>query len=282
MYDRLSNMVMKYSTGAEKSKIDLRTYSYKPTKSSQKGGERYATKFIDDQHKVGICTSISLTMNAHKATGKKYSPDFQYLIQKKFTDGNWDEGSSIFSAIKTANKFGMLPEKYWKFTTIEDRKKSYRTWIKKLQKITDKEIEDLLDKCEKVIQGYAKVPVSPEYLKNAIDDSTSGLLVRFAIGEEWWKNPIEPLRPAKEFISGHAVSSTNYDGGSFRIANSWGTDWADKGTAYHLYNQYKPTEAYSVFYKEIPKEVDKKPLTNTTIEQVLRLIEILKKLGLIT
>lgn len=273
---------MKYATGAEKSKFDLRTYSYKPAKANYKGGERYITKFIDDQHRVGICTSISLTMNAHKATGKKYSPDFQYLIQKKFIDGNWKEGSSCLSACKAAHKYGLLPVKHFEsFVSEKDRKLTYRKYIKKLQSISDKDLDKLLAKTEKVIEGYAKVPVSRNLLANGIDENEQGLLVRYVIGEEWWKKPIEPLRPPWEKISGHLVNLTNYTGNSFRIANSWGVDWADEGTAYHLFNQYKPTEAFAVFYKEIPKEVNKKPLAKITIGQLLKLIALLKKLNII-
>lgn len=273
-----------YSTGAQKSPYDIRTYSYKPDKANYKGGQRYTPKYINDQHRVGICTSISLTMNVHRATGKKYSPDFQYLLQKKFIDGNWDEGSSAFSALKAAHKYGMLPVKeFEKYVDEDDRKLTYRRYIKKLQNISDKDVDKLLAKCEKPIEGYAKVPASRDLLANGIDENESGLIARFTIGKEWWTKPIEPLRKPKEIISGHLINLTNYAGNSFRIANSWGTDWADKGTAYHLHRDYRPTEAWAVFYKEIPEEVDTKPIAKKVIDiaELLKLIKILKALGII-
>lgn len=67
---------------------------------------------------------------------------------------------------------------------------------------------------------------------------------------------VQPLRPPKNPISGHAVNLTNYDGDSFRISNSWGTDWADKGSAYFLFSQYRPTEAWSVWFTDVPKEIE--------------------------
>jgi hypothetical protein len=93
-------------------------------------------------------------------------------------------------------------------------------------------------------------------LAQAILESKSGILTRYSLGREWWTRPIEPLRPPKQVISGHAVTDSNFSGGSFRIANSWGTDWADKGTAYRLQGQYKPTEAWLPYYADLPEVVE--------------------------
>ena len=246
---------MKYSTGAEESPKDIRTFSYQPAQAKKKGGTRYASKDIEDQHRVGICTAISMTQNARKALGTKFSADFQYLLQKKFINKNWDEGSSLSAALKVAKNYGLLPEKLWTFTTEADRKLSYDKYIKKLQKVTDAEINELLKKTFK-IRAYASVPVDRDMMANAIDESQAGILTRYSLGREWWNKPIEPLRPPKVHISGHAVTDCNYDGDSFRIANTWGTDWADKGTGYRLQAMYSPTEAWIPYYQETPKHVD--------------------------
>lgn len=244
----------KKGVGALESKYDLRTFSYIQTKANVKGGVRYSPEDIDDQDRVGICTSISMTMNAQKALGQPFSEDFQYLLQKKYIDENWNEGSSIFSALKVANKYGLLPKKLWTLTSDSDQKLSYSKYIKKLQAVTDKQIEELLKKTIK-ISGYAKVPVERDMLANAIDESKSGLLTRFVIGSEWWTNPVEPLRFPMKVISGHAVTTSNYNGNSFRIANSWGSDWADSGTAYYMLGDYPPTEAWIPYYSEVPPEI---------------------------
>lgn len=243
---------MKYATGAKESKKDLRDFSFVPTKAKWQGGKRYYAKDIEDQSKVGICTAISLTQQARKATGIKYSADFQYLLQKKYIDGNWEEGSSIRSALKVASKYGLLPEKYFKYKI--SRTQSYIKYIEKLKAIPEAEIQKLIKKCIK-IKGYASVPVDRDLMALAIDEAEGGILARFALGNEWWTNPIEPLRPPKKFVSGHAVIISNYTGGSQRIANMWGDDWADKGTAYYLLKDYAPTESWIVYYNKTTKAI---------------------------
>lgn len=241
--------------GADESPYDVRTFAFVPSGVKSKGGTRYKASDIEDQHKVGICTAISTTQNARKATGIRFSAEFQYLMQKKL-QGNWDEGSALYWSLKVAKNIGMLPEKYWKFTTEDDRKLSYDKYIKKLQAVSDREIEKLkVIASDYKISAYAKVPVDRDLMAEAILESKAGILTRYPLGREWWTKPIEPLQPPKKFISGHAVTDSNYDGNSFRIANTWGSDWADKGTAYRLQEQYAPTEAWIVYYDEVPKPI---------------------------
>ena len=243
-----------YTSGANKSPFDIRTFTYKPTKANVAGGIKWTPEDIDDQHSVGICTAISMTMRAQKFFGKKFSPDFQYLMQKK-QDGNWEEGSSILSAIKVGKSTGFLPVEDFPLKE-EDRKLPYQEYIKKLQSIPIEDVERMKNKASKYkVQAYASVPIERDYLANAIDNS-GALLVRFNIGSEWWTPPVEPINAPRTIISGHAVNYPNYNGISFRLANSWGTAWADKGTAYHLLTNYRPTEAWSVWFSDIPKEIE--------------------------
>lgn len=245
-------------TGAMESPIDIRTftYSYQPTKANQKGGKRWTAKDIQDQSKVGICTSISLTMQASKVYKVKMCADFQYLCQKKFYDKNWDEGSSAFNSLKVGKDIGFLPQSEWKFTKQKDRNLPYHEYIKKLQAISDKDIDKLIKKAKKYkLSAYAYVSPDRDLMANAIDNSEVGVITRYVLGNEWWTSPVEPLRPAKNPISGHLVTDTNYDGNSFRIANSWGTDWADKGTAYRLHKQYAPTECWIPYFNKVPDTI---------------------------
>lgn len=260
-----------YSTGAEQSPYDIRTFTYAPTKASVKSGVRWEEKDIDDQKRVGICTAISLTMRAQKHFNIKFSPEFQYLCQKKFYDMNWYEGSSISHALKVGKNIGFLPIE--EFPTV-DRNLPYNEYVEKLKAIPDSEIERMKAIASKYkLKAYASVPISREYLANAIEEN-GALLQRFSLGKEWWTNPIQPLRPPKNPISGHAVNSTNTNGNSFRIANSWGTDWADKGTAYHLLDEYAPTEAWAVWFDEVPKEIKKQEDSRaTTIGKIMDLLQ---------
>lgn len=262
-----------YTFGAEKSPYDIRTFTYVPTKASVKAGVRWTTEDIDDQKRVGICTAISLTMRAKKHFGKEFSPEWQYLCQKKFYDLNWTEGSSISHALKVGKNIGFLP--------IEDigiskdiRNLPYHEYIEKLKSIPEAEIERLKVIASKYkIKAYASVPVTRENMANAIEEQ-GAILQRFSVGSEWWTSPIEPLRAPQNPVSGHAVNSTNTNGDSFRIANSWGTDWADKGTAYHLLSQYAPTEAWAVWFDEVPQEIKKQEDSRaTTIGKIMDLLQ---------
>lgn len=271
--------MFEYTGGALPSAKDIRTFSYSPLgmKIPKKGGKRYLYTDIEDQSRVGICTAIHLTQNAGKAYGKKFSADFQYLCQKMFYDKNWNEGSSILAALWVAKNIGFLEEKDWKYTKQQDRRRGYEWYVDKLKNIPIDEIERLKEKvkCSTFstykVKAFASVPVERDFMASAIfEDNYSGILARFALGNEWWtkktggntndKKYIEPLRPPQKVISGHAVTISNFDGGSFRIANTWGNDWADNGTAYFLLKQYQPTECWRVWYQRIdglPLEIEK-------------------------
>lgn len=265
---------------------DIRDFAYSiEDYPVQKGGERYKPEDIEDQHKVGICTAISLTQNARKATGKRFNADFQYLLQKKFFDKNWSEGSSARSALSIAKNYGLLPEDEWTHTTEEDRQLPYYKYIKKLQAVPEDEITRLMTIADNYkIEAYARVPVDRDAMARAIDDSKAGIIVRFVVGKEWSTAPIEPLRKPQEVITGHLITSSNFDGGSFRVANTWGTDWADEGTAYHILRDYSPTEAWAVWFPEevVPPVIDeqqkkKEELEGTLIALMLKYIAALQK-----
>lgn len=269
-----------YATGAEPSAIDLRDFTYRPDKAAltapQKGGERYLAEDIEDQSRVGICTAISLTMNARKALGKKFSADFQYLLQKKYYDKNWNEGSSARSALHTAYTYGFLPEEEWKHTTQADRKLTYSKYIAKIKAIPEAEIARLIAIAakHKYLSGYAQVPVERDKMFSAIDESQAGVIVRYDVGREWYTAPIEPLRKPISVISGHLITMSNYDGMSYRLANSWGDDWADKGTAFSNLRSYKPTEAWIPYYASLPPAIeDQKKQLESLYGQLITLLQ---------
>ena len=285
---------MEYSFGADKSKYDIRTFTYVPTTANFKGGTKYSPEDIEHQHRVGICTAISMTQNARKALGVKFNADFQYLLQKKYVDLNWLEGSSGFAAMKVARGTedsngvflygGLLPESSWTFTTEEDRKLPYGEYIKKLQAIPEEDIKKLFEISKQYrIAGYAKVPVDRDLLSDAIDESKSGIIVRFNTGSEWWTPPIEPLRAPNPITSGHLITVSNYAGGSERVANTWGPAWADGGTAYFLLKDYSPTEAWIPYYNQLPPPIeDQKQKRATIIGQIMDYLQkIISLLGLL-
>lgn len=231
------------------------------------GGVDYLPTDIEHQHKVGICTAISRVQLRQKQTGKKYSPDFQYLLQKKFYDGNTQEGSSILHANKVAKKIGFLPASLWTYTTESDRYLPYYDYMAKLEAIPISEIVRLAGSpdengefsgglCVDKIAGYANVNVlDAQAMAKAIDDSIgqAGILCRYNVGEDWWvpswnAQDIDPLRPPRNPTSGHAIIMSKYDYSvplQQKLANTWGISWCLGGTAHVNWSNYKPTEAWT-------------------------------------
>lgn len=250
------NNMNPFGTGAHESKQDPRTIVHSTMASPlTKGGVHYNETDIEHQHKVGICTAISLTQNRAKANGKKYSADFQYLLQKKLYDLAWYEGSSIFHALKVGKNIGFLPLELWTHTTENDRLLPYDVYVAKLQAIPDTEIERLKLLCVDKIKGYASVDVNnPQAIAKAIDDSEAGILCRYECGDTWWMpswNPsdINPLRKPTPATSGHAIGMTEFDYSSAnmqKLANTWGTLWNLKGNADINWSNYAMTEAWSI------------------------------------
>ena len=281
-----------HGTGAEPSSLDLRTFTYKgldkSSRSPNEVGESWEhTKYIENQHRVCICTSISLTMKARKHHDKPFSADFQYLLQKRIIDGNWREGSSARSACKVGHKFGFLPQSAWKHTTMADRSLSYSKYIKKYKAIPNSEIDRLLEiSKEYKIEAYAKIRQHPDAIGAAINENGS-LISRFVIGKEWYsinmnKNPEQPLQTPKEPTSGHLVNITKRHGYSYRIANSWGTKWARGGTAWGNFIDCQPTEMWQVWFSDIPQEIEdqiksKEELMGTIIGLLQKVVELLQE-----
>lgn len=252
------------SFGALPSLKDKRTIKAKTLTLSGvpylKGGIDYLPEDIEHQSKVGICTAIWLTQNRAKANGRKYSADFQYLLEKKFYDLNWTEGSSILVSLKVGKNYGFLPAELWTYTTQEDRDQGYDHYIAKLQAIPDTEIYRLISLCVDKIAGYAQVDVNDaQSLAKAIVASQAGLGCMYLVGKEWYTDingviswlasAISPLRPPKQVISGHAITMNKFDYTQFTrqtLANTWSALWANKGTAEIDHDNYKPLEAWLI------------------------------------
>lgn len=255
-----------FGLGAHESAFDPRTWQHENTTATPvvSGGYHYDPTEIEHQHSVGICTAISLVQNAQKALGKKFSPDFHYLIQKKYYDLNWYEGSSIFNALKAGKNIGFLPIGLFTHVTEQDRLLPYSQYIAKLQAIPDVEIVRLMALCTDKLTGYAAVETDTVSLSKAINDSTAGILTRYDVGSEWWTSikgytswlpvDIDPLRAPKSPVSGHAIGTSYFDYTSNPMLdhpNTWGTDWNMKGIGHTNHNNYKCTEAWIPYYSPV-------------------------------
>lgn len=237
---------------------DMQTMASIPTVS---GGYDYEPKDISHQHKEGICTAISLTQNAGKALGKVFSPDFQYLLQKRYTDGNWDEGSAILSALKVGKTYGFLPIELFTYVSEEDRLLPYDEYIAKLKAVPVSEVLRLIALCSDKLSGYAEVKIDTASIAKAISDSKSGIVCRYTVGDtmytaqdgriSWEPKDIDPIRPPTKDFSGHAITMSRYNFGQIAmnvLANTWGTEWDLKGLCNVNFSLYKPTEAWIPYY----------------------------------
>lgn len=291
--------------GAVASIKDSRTVNHEDMKTMAtlpllQGGYDYIPSDIEHQHFVGICTAISLVQNAEKTLGKKFSPDFHWLLQKKYFDLNWYEGSSILNSLKTGKNYGFLPTELFvdkngvPYVTEADRSIAspgqtiYETYIAKLQAIPDAEIERLIALCTDKLTGYASVDVSePQNIAKAITDSQAGILCMYSVGDEWytamngtisWATAdIDPIRPPNPITSGHAITyskfdyTTKYDG---IHANTWGITWDMQGLCNIVYGNYQPVEGWIPYYSLTPQqtqELQQKLIqTQTTLIGVLQ------------
>lgn len=257
-------------TGALESHYDARTVTHETTTAVPlvTGGYDYGPTEIEHQHKVGICTAISLVQNAEKYFGKKFSPDFQYLLQKKYFDLAWYEGSSIFNALKVGKNYGFLPIELFTWITEDDRNLSYADYAAKLEAIPDAEVQRLILLCTNKLTGYGQVDVSnPQSVAKSIVDSKTGILCRYTSGSTWWTavngqnswatKDIDPLRRPTDQLSGHAIIASKFDytvNMTQTLANTWGILWNDqnKGNAHIDWNNYKMDEAWIPYYDFVP------------------------------
>jgi hypothetical protein len=253
------------------------------------GGVSYQPDEIEHQHKVGICTAISLTQNAQKAIGRKFSADFQYLLQKKYYDGGWFEGSSILNALKVGTKFGFLPLEEWTWTTENDRLLPYDAYIAKLKAIPDTEIQRLINLCSDYkLTGYAQIDQNvPNALSNAIKASRSGILCMYVVDEQWWTpswnaKDINPLRPPKTNLSGHAINMESFDytkGFDQVLANTWSPAWCRQGKADINWSNYKPREAWIPYFYLTETQLNElKNTLKSKITLLQKIVELLTKL----
>lgn len=210
-----------------------------------------------DQMRVGICTAAAVSAAAEKFFGDpnwRGSMEWLYKIGKMFIDGNTTEGSSAFTMLKAAQKYGIPSES--KFPSNCNR--SYTEFMQNLN-ITQAMLDDA---AKHKIPGYASVPMNVDALVQAIYASRSGLVTRMTVGNEWWTDSagnwtndpakLQPLRAPKVIISGHLIVQNGYELGTndvkFIDRNSWGDNWCDKGDIYFYFKNLIGyfTEAWTI------------------------------------
>lgn len=114
------------------------------------------------------------------------------------------------------------------------------------------------------IPGYTPVGLTQESIRNAIKTYGAVGLV-FQIGQEyftsingvtsWAQADIDPVRPPKVIISGHAVTGTGWNEDLDHLVNHWSSLWAQNGESDWIFNEWEPflIEAWTI--AEVPGPV---------------------------
>lgn len=220
---------------------------------------------ILDQNRVGICTSISNVQGVYDKTGIRMSEDFQYLLQKKYFDGAWYEGSSVFNSLRASMKYGYLRKEIFDKYFVRDPNEDYATYSARLKQIADNEqlMTELLAQCEFLLLGYTQLENTYSAISTAVSDVDNVVICRFTCGWTWfyriindiryncWQGEsIEPIEEPKALdsfpITGHAILIPFIKDAVFKVGNTWSSAWCADG---HASINYYPTEAYKMYFK---------------------------------
>jgi len=248
-----------FGFGAHPSKEDPRTISHTDITLGAPVPPAALIDYSDIPHKnqmkVGICTAACVTALAEKQFGTAWrgSMEWLYKIGKVFIDGNMDEGSSIFTMLKAAQKYGIPSESKYP----SDCNRSYAEFMSDTN-ITQEMLDDAsLHK----IGGYVSVPLTADALMQAIYTSKCGLATRMSVGSSWWtdeegnatwdKDKLQPLRAPQSVVSGHAIGQVGYQANQDLLLidrNSWSEQWCDNGDVSFYFKTQAPyfTEAWTI------------------------------------
>jgi hypothetical protein len=226
---------------------------------------------IFHQRKIGVCTAASIIQQANRHFNTKFSVDFQYYMQKLMFDGNWNEGSSLLAELTIVNNYGLLALKHFPSIIDEFPNITYDEYISVLKERIEPQIDILKAfAAQNKIKGYASVKIDDDSIMQGIYTSSEGILVRLEVTKAYWTalnglsswkyEDISPIQYYPPVISGHAASFTGYDFISKKLAticNTWSTSWGKNGTAQIdlSISQTRPTEAWVVYWNEIPPTV---------------------------
>ena len=179
----------------------------------------------------------------------KFSPAFMYNQIKL---GNDCQGSYIKYAMDNMMQVGAVPFNDFAYTDqsctkqpSNDLKNQASTFkIKGFQRLTDEnkgKMHEILAMKQNLAKGSPII----------IGMMVGGSFMENMLGKEFW-NPTSADYNQRGF-GGHAMCVVGYDdyyqGGSFLLMNSWGTEWGKNGFAYIRYSDFKHFnhEAYGLY-----------------------------------
>lgn len=179
----------------------------------------------------------------------KFSPAFMYNQIKL---GNDCQGSYIKYAMDNMMEIGAVPFNDFAYTDQSCSKQPGNDLKNKASDFKIKGFQRLTD--EKKGKAYEILGMKQNLAKGSpiiIGMMVGGSFMQNMLGKEFW-NPTSADYNKRGF-GGHAMCVVGYDdyyeGGSFLLMNSWGTDWGKNGFAWIRYVDFKEfnVEAYGLY-----------------------------------
>ena len=211
---------------------------------------------VEDQRSLGSCTAnaaaslIEYMQKRAKGVHVDVSRLFLYKVTRKLMGEVGDTGAYLRDTMKAMRLFGALPEEYWPYDTVtyEAEPTAYQYAIAgNFKSVSYFRVDqgglnstDLMLEIKSRI--FKKLPLMFGFtcfssLNTAIDGN-----IPFPTSNE-------------RVIGGHAVALIGYNDErkAFKIRNSWGTQWGDKGYGYLPYeylNQGLMTDIWGIIKQE--------------------------------
>lgn len=223
---------------------------------------------VENQRKIGCCVGCAAAKYKQvldlKDTGKVLPISFRFAYAlAKCRDGYIDEGTYPRLVSQNGKKDGFATED----TCLSDTLLSHEEFVyHRLESDLPTGAKD--ESYKGKISGYAFVPIDKESIRQAIFQN-SGCIMLVRTGKEWYtdkdgnktydKTKLLPIQPPNPVLSGHEVYVYGYrevgDDLQIHFVNSWTKDWADNGTGYILFSQYKNFIDEIITFTDIPNNI---------------------------
>jgi C1A family cysteine protease len=184
---------------------------------------------VYDQGQLGSCTANALGAAFEFDLKKQHSKDFMpsrlfIYYNERAIEGSisTDSGAQIRDGVKTLAKQGVCAETEWPYDPAKFAKKPTAACF--------------TDGKKTKVASYQRVAQNLNQLKGALAAGFP-VVIGFTVydsfeSDEVAKTGVMPMpAPAEHVLGGHAVLVVGYDDASqrFRVRNSWGTSWGQKG-----------------------------------------------------
>jgi len=223
---------------------------------------------VEDQKKIGCCVGCAAMKYKqvldYKDTGKVLPLSFRFAYAlAKCRDGFAGEGTYPRLVSKNLKDDGISTnDTCVNNTDLQHEDFVYRRNEENIP--TTAKDESYKGK----IGGYVFVPLDVESIKLAIYKN-SGCIMLVRTGKEWYtdangnftysKEKLLPIQPPNPIRSGHEVYVYGYrergDDLEIHFINSWTKNWADNGTGYILFSEYRDFIDEIITFTDLPNEL---------------------------